>query len=88
MASFLVEAYTPQPASLEEIERNVNRAAGDPSTAGPVVRYLRTIYVAEDEICFHMFEAGSVDAVRLATERAEIDAQRIVEAVEIPGGGG
>ena len=87
MASFLVEAYTPEPASLEEIERSVSRAADDHCTAGPAVRYLRTIYVAEDEICFHIFEAGSVDAVRLATERAEIEAQRIVEAIEIPGNG-
>lgn len=85
MASFLVETYIPQPARVEAIERSVRRAA-EGTTTGPAVRYLRSIYVAEDEICFHMFEAGSADAVRRAVERADLQVQRVVEAVDIPAG--
>ena len=85
MASFLVEAYTPQDTSLEDVERRAGHAADQLSRAGRCVRYLRSIYVAEDEICFHLFDADSAEEVRLASDHARLDAQRIVEAVEIGG---
>jgi hypothetical protein len=44
------------------------------------VRYVRAIFVPEDETCFHLFEAASPDAVYAASERAGLSAQRIVEA--------
>ena len=47
-----------------------------------MVRYERSIYVAEDEICFYLFDADSIDSVRLASERADLKPQRIVEAIE------
>jgi hypothetical protein len=41
-----------------------------------------TIYVPDDEICFHLFDAASADAVRQAGDRANLDAQRIVHAIQ------
>jgi len=82
MKSYLVEAYMPAATPLDEIERRATQAADDVSVEGHQVRYERSIYVAEDEICFYLFDADSVDAVRLASERADLRPQRIVEAIE------
>jgi hypothetical protein len=82
VASFLVEAYTPLVAGIEEIERRVREVALELSRTGSQVRYVRSIYVPEDEICFHLFDAASIDDVRLASEQARLGHQRIVEAVE------
>lgn len=82
MANYLVESYMPNTTSLDEVERRASRAADDLSVAGHMVRYVRSIYVAEDETCFHLFDAESADMVRLASDRADLRAQRIVLAVE------
>jgi hypothetical protein len=37
----------------------------------------------DDEICFHLFEGASADAVRRATERAALRCTRIVGACEL-----
>ena len=84
MTSFLVEAYTPH-AGIDEIEARASSAAEAISRDGRQVRYLRSIYVAEDETCFHLFDADSADLVRQVSEHAQLDPQRIVEAVELAG---
>ena len=48
---------------------------------GTSIRYLRSLFVPEDETCFHTFSADSLDVVRAAAERAELRYIRIVEAV-------
>lgn len=45
------------------------------------VRFERSIYVPEDEICFFVFDAPSGRDVVLAAERAELDPVRVVEVV-------
>jgi hypothetical protein len=85
MTSFLVEAYTPAMINIVEVEARARRAAAQLAEAGTEVRYLRAIFVPEDETCFHLFEAASLDAVRAASERAGLSAQRIVEAVGVTG---
>lgn len=82
MASFLVETYLPTTTSLDDVERRVSRAAADLSTARSRVRLVRSIYVAEDETCFLLFEARSAGAVRRTSERAELGALRVVEAID------
>ena len=84
MTSYLVEAYLPSSTTLSDVERRAAQAADDVSGHGLTVRLVRTIYIAEDETCFLLFDAGSADAVRQASDRAAIGAQRIVEAVESP----
>jgi hypothetical protein len=49
---------------------------------GEELRYVRTYFVAEDEICFHVFEAASREVVVEAAERAGLTDARITEAVE------
>lgn len=74
MATFLVEAY--QPHGLGQSADLVRSAA-----EGTAVRYVRSIFVPEDEICFHVFEAPSAEALREVGEKAAVTWQRIVEAV-------
>jgi hypothetical protein len=71
--------------NLVEVEARARRAAAQLAEAGTEVRYLRAIFVPADETCFHLFEAASADAVRAASERAGLSAQRIVEAVGVTG---
>lgn len=82
MTSYLVEAYTPVAAGLAEIEQRARDAADELSRDGTPVRYVRSIYVPEDEICFHLFDAASLEVVRRASDQARLDPQRIVEAIQ------
>lgn len=62
--------------------RAARSAAADVSRAGKQVRYLRSIFVPEDETCFHVFEAPSAKAVAEVVQWAGLSSDRIVEAVE------
>lgn len=84
MKTYLVEAYLPR-AREEELHEAVARLEADAESAQPGsarARYLRSTFVPEDEICFHVFEAVSAEAVREAGERASLTFDRIVEARE------
>lgn len=80
MTSWLVEAYAPVSTDLAEVEERAREAASRLTLAGTPVRYVRTIFVREDETCFHVFEAASAESVREVARRALFSAQRIVEA--------
>ncbi len=81
---FLVEAYLPRTRARElsiaagELRRAVDAAAA----GGATVRYVRSTFVPEDELCVHVVEAASIDAARAALARAAIRYERLVEAVE------
>ena len=45
------------------------------------VRFVRSIHIPEDELCFFVFDAPSGRDAALAAERADIDPIRVVEAV-------
>jgi hypothetical protein len=49
---------------------------------GASVRYMRSIFVPEDETCFLIYEAASIDDVRRAASLAGLPADHIVEALE------
>jgi hypothetical protein len=80
MTSFLVEAHLPGTADLDGIEAAARLAAGELPAAGTPVRYERAIFVHEDELCFHLIDAPSPEAIREVVGRAGIVTQRIVEA--------
>jgi hypothetical protein len=77
MRSFLVESFTPQSAALGELEARARHAA-----SGTSVRYVRSIFVRNDEICFHLIDAPSAADVADVIRSAGIEAQRIVEVDE------
>jgi hypothetical protein len=74
VTSFLVESYTPAAASPIQIEASARRAA-----SGTSVRYVRSIFVPDDEICFHLLQAPSADSVDAVIRAAGITHQRIME---------
>jgi hypothetical protein len=84
MPSYLVESYL-APARADELAATTSRArrAAEAMCAeGVAVRYVRSTFLVEDEVCLHLFEAPSAEAAGEASTRAAISYDRIVEAVE------
>jgi hypothetical protein len=83
MAEFLLEAYVSR-TEPEVVEAGAERArheAEQMSEEGTPVRFLRTIFVPEDETCFYLYRAESAELVREAARRAHLPTERVVEAI-------
>lgn len=79
MPSYMVESYVGISAgSVDDARERAQRAA----ELGDRVVYVRTTYLPEDETILHVFEAPSAAVLRQAGQLAELDFERIVEAVE------
>ena len=83
MPSFLVETYLARGNAGERAarERRARSAAGELARERTDVRFERSIYVPEDEICFFVFDAPSGREAALAADRAELEPIRVVEAI-------
>jgi hypothetical protein len=82
MPEYLVELYLANSSSAPlEAPRRARSSANAMRREGQQVRYLRSIFVPEDETCFLLFEAASPDLVGEASRRAALTYDRIVEAV-------
>jgi uncharacterized protein DUF4242 len=84
MPSYLVEHYLARTGDgvLRAAATNARGAAEALARAGTPIRYVRSMYVAEDELCFHVFEAPSREAVFQAVGRAGLTDGRITETEE------
>ena len=84
MAEFLVELYVPRTddAAVKRGAANARRAAKKLTREGTPIRYLRSIFVPEDEICFYLYEAETADAVREAMRRADLRFERVAAISE------
>ena len=67
---------------LQELSAHARQASEQMQRDGIQVRFLRSIFVPEDETCFHLFDAVSEDVVAEVARRAELRYERIVEAEE------
>jgi hypothetical protein len=85
MTEFLLELYIScsDHAAVSESAQRARLAAARLHGEGTLVRYLRAIFVPEDETCFLVFEAASADNVRRAARLAGLPAERVVEALAI-----
>ena len=83
MPSYLVETYLARGRAGERAarERRARSAAKELTDRRTRVRFDRSIYVPEDEICFFVFDAPSGRDAALTAERAELDPIRVVESV-------
>jgi hypothetical protein len=81
--NYLVETYLARGRAGERAarERRARSAAEDLTDGRTRVRFDRSIYVPEDEICFFLFDAPSGRDAALVAERAELDSIRVVEVV-------
>ena len=83
MPSYLVETYLARNRAGERAarERRVRSAVKELTQERTRVRFERSIYVPEDEICFFVFDAPSSREAALVAQRAGLDPIRVVEAV-------
>ena len=88
MPEFLVELYVSQTDDNAVVRdaTDAHAASVELTREGTPVRYLRSIFVPEDETCFLLYEAGSADAVRQAALRAGLAFERIAAATVQPKG--
>jgi hypothetical protein len=84
MTEYLLELYVARADALavERGAERVRRAAEEHTRAGTPVRYLRSIFVPDDETCYLIFEAGSADAVREVAQRASLSFEHVAAAIE------
>ncbi|MET0200922.1 MAG: nickel-binding protein [Gaiellaceae bacterium] len=83
MAEFLAEFYL-SPSDREAAQVGADRArlaAEELALRGTPVRYLSSIFLPEDETCFHLYEASSAEAIREVAQRAELSFERVLEAI-------
>jgi hypothetical protein len=83
VAEFLVELYVSR-TDLLSAESDAERgrlAAEELTREGTPVRYLRSIFVPEEETCFSLYEAATADAVHEVARRAALRFERVAEAV-------
>jgi sirohydrochlorin ferrochelatase len=83
MPSYLVETFLARGLIHERTahERRARSAAQELTQGTTRVRFVRSIHVPEDEICFYVFEAPTARDAAHAAERAGLDPIRVVEAV-------
>lgn len=84
MRSFLVESYVARAPSpdVHDLAGRAEAGAQIGAREGIPVRHVRSFLAVDDDICFHVFEAPSREAVERMIAVARLDHQRITEVVE------
>lgn len=85
MPRYLAELYLPRAgrSGLRDAAARARSATEAMTREGTPIRYLRAIFLGDDEVCFHLYEAGSSELVREASRRAAIPVERVTEADDI-----
>lgn len=83
MPQFLLELYVSRTelAAAENGAKQAARAAEQLTAEGTPVRFMRSIFVPDEETCFYLLEAASLEHVRAAAVRAGLPCERIAEAL-------
>lgn len=83
MTEFLVEFYLSRTdaAALGRCGGRARLAAEEQTRMGMPVRYLRSMYLPEDETCFLLYEAETAEAARRAAALAAVTVERVSEVV-------
>ena len=86
LAYYTVELACPQGgwSRLPQLAVHARQTSERLTREGTPVRFLRSVFVPEDETCFFLFEAASATAVQEAGRRAAVQFERVVEAVAEP----
>ena len=83
VTTYLVEAYVAQlnDTRVRALASEATAAALAMTCEGVPVRHVHSIFIPEDDVCFHLLEAPSAEAVREACARAGLTFERIVETL-------
>jgi hypothetical protein len=75
---FLVEVFVPRAdaALADRWALDAKAAADRLQEAGTPVRYVRSIFIPDEETCLILYQAATVDNVIVAAERAELPLER------------
>jgi len=71
-------------SGLEAATARARQAAAAMRDEGTQVRFLRSIFVPEDETCFFLFEAPSAEDVLVAAGRAALEGRHLRPTI-VPG---
>ncbi|HEY7421635.1 MAG TPA: hypothetical protein VH541_06470 [Gaiellaceae bacterium] len=85
LAHYTVELRRPQTGwrELQQATARARQAAEQPGDEGARVRFLRSIFVPEDDACFFLYEGASAQAVKAAATRARLGVVRVDEALRL-----
>ena len=88
MARFLLETYVSRSdtAAVDAETTRARRAADRLTRTGTAVSHVSAVFVPEEETCFHLYEADSIDDVRRAARLAGLPVGHVVEAMTTPKG--
>jgi hypothetical protein len=86
---FLVEVFMPRSRAgeLDAAKERVRAATTRVSRSDRDIRYVRAMYVPEDETCFYVFRASSAEVVAHVSGLAGLRDARVVETLEESKGG-
>jgi hypothetical protein len=87
LTRYLIELRHPAGGweQLQQIAARVRRAVGERQHQGSEVRFLRSIFVPEDNACFFLIEASSADMARQVIDSCNLGILQINETVKVTG---
>jgi hypothetical protein len=80
---YLAERYLPS-HRREGLDDEIERMH---AAASARVRLLETLYVPDDEVCFHIFESESPELVQEASRSAGFEVSRVLRVIALTQGG-
>jgi hypothetical protein len=85
LARYTVEVRIPETgwANLQRAAALARQATDELRREGEQVRFLRSIFVPEDEACFFLYEGPSAAVVKAAAARAQLAVRRIDAAIRL-----
>jgi hypothetical protein len=66
---------------LRELSEHAREASRQLTAEGRPIRFVRAVFVPEDETCIHVYEAASANDVREAARRAQLPVENLVQTV-------
>lgn len=81
-AGFAAELYLPRGGTddFDAVSERARAAADAMAREGVPIRYRGSVLLTEDETCFCFFDAASAAVVREASERADVEFDRVLPA--------
>jgi uncharacterized protein DUF4242 len=85
VARYTVELNRPSGGwtGIEAATARARRVAEEMRGEGTPVRFLRSVFVPEDESCFFLYEGPNADVVRDAAGRAELAVAHVDETIAL-----